>query len=119
MEGGLVPDYIAAIKSIKKRMKNEEKPKEEPLMLHNGIQVKADYNLITAMNVRSQMAQNMLTTGLTIEDKVEGVRISFEEFISLVRIASQVPLLEHRIKTLEKQLNNKSWELAASEDRAV
>ena len=57
-----------------------------------------DRNLITHMEIISQVAQSAINSGLTAQDHIDGVKLSHQDFINLVRIASSVELLKCQVK---------------------
>lgn len=71
------------------------------------------------MNRASTVAQQAMRDGLTAKEMQEGIPISFNNFISLVQLASSVQLLETQVKSLTKRLDNAQWETASAEGRAV
>lgn len=64
---------------------------------------KSDQKLLWKMNIISQGAKNAIYTGLTANDITHGVKLSHDDFIHLVQIASSVPLLEHQLQIERKK----------------
>lgn len=74
-------------------------------------------NTLMRMNVLKGEYTHAADEGVPIKDMV--VKLDYNDFMTLVQIASSAQLLEAQVKSLTERLDNAQWATAAAEGRAL